>query len=412
MSAASIHLVTPEYPPRAGGVADYTRLVAEGLAAAGEEVHVWCPPSAGVEGGGAGELTDAAAGLAARGVKVRRELGDFAPRRLARAGRLLDETPAPRRLLVQYVPHGYGWRSMNVAFCLWLWARAALSGDRVELMVHEPCLAFGEGSWRRAGAAAVHRLMIAVLARAARRVWFSIPAWEGYWRPYAFGRRAGFGWLSVPSTVPVADDPELTAHVRARFRPSESELLVGHLGTYSPLVTKSLGRAVPALLSEVAGARAVFVGRGGEALRDQLLNEHPGLLGRVHATGYLGARELSAHLAACDLLVQPFPDGVSTRRTSVMAALAHGRAVVTTRGRLTEDLWADSGAVALAEAEDAAALAREAARLLADAAARARLGAAARALYRERFDLAHTVAALRREPSPRASAASDPAFAE
>src|SRR5256714_13899599 len=39
------HLITCEYPPRTGGVSDYTRLVAEGLSEAGDEVHVWCPPS-------------------------------------------------------------------------------------------------------------------------------------------------------------------------------------------------------------------------------------------------------------------------------------------------------------------------------------------------------------------------------
>ena len=115
------HLITCEYPPQAGGVADYTRLVAEGLAAVGEEVCVWCPnaPESSTEA------------HVAAGVEVRREFGSFSPSDLARVGRLLDRQPAPRRLLVQYVPHGYGFRSLNLAFCLWLWTRAALKGDRV-----------------------------------------------------------------------------------------------------------------------------------------------------------------------------------------------------------------------------------------------------------------------------------------
>src|SRR5579862_6625194 len=37
------HIITPEYPPQTGGVSDYTRLVAEGLAEKGDVVHVWCP---------------------------------------------------------------------------------------------------------------------------------------------------------------------------------------------------------------------------------------------------------------------------------------------------------------------------------------------------------------------------------
>ena len=38
------HIITGEYPPTIGGVSDYSQLVAEGLADAGDEVHVWCPP--------------------------------------------------------------------------------------------------------------------------------------------------------------------------------------------------------------------------------------------------------------------------------------------------------------------------------------------------------------------------------
>ena len=37
------HIITGEYPPQPGGVSDYTRLVAEGLAAAGDAVTVWAP---------------------------------------------------------------------------------------------------------------------------------------------------------------------------------------------------------------------------------------------------------------------------------------------------------------------------------------------------------------------------------
>ena len=37
------HILTGEYPPQPGGVSDYTRMVAEGLAAAGDEVVVWAP---------------------------------------------------------------------------------------------------------------------------------------------------------------------------------------------------------------------------------------------------------------------------------------------------------------------------------------------------------------------------------
>jgi len=42
-------IITGEYPPQAGGVSDYTRIVAEALVAAGDEVHVWTPAVSGAE---------------------------------------------------------------------------------------------------------------------------------------------------------------------------------------------------------------------------------------------------------------------------------------------------------------------------------------------------------------------------
>lgn len=378
------HLITCEYPPRVGGVADHTRLVAEGLAAAGDGVNVWCPADAGE------------APASTEGVTVRRELGGFRPGDLRRAGRALERFAAPRRLLVQWVPHGYGYRSMNVWFCLWLCARAFLSGDEVTLIVHEPFLAFGEGSWRQDAVALVHRLMTTALLSAARRVWTTIPKWEECWRPYALGRRVPFGWLPVPSTTPVTASAEEAAATRALYAPAGVPL-VGHFGTYGELIACTLRELVPRMLSGGGpGCAVLLMGRGSEAMREGLLRAHPHLTGRIHATGTLAPEALARHLAACDLLVQPYPDGVSTRRTSVMAGLAHGLAVVTTRGALTEDLWQESGAVALAQAADDGALLYEVRRLLSAHEERARLGAAGHELYRERFDLPHAVAALRR----------------
>src|SRR5687768_15809878 len=100
----TIHIITPEYWPHCGGVADYTRQIALELAQAGDKVHVWCPA------GCAGEAGDAPA--------IHPALGRFTKDDLAAVDVLFDEFPAPRRLLVQWVPHGYGFRSMNLHFCL------------------------------------------------------------------------------------------------------------------------------------------------------------------------------------------------------------------------------------------------------------------------------------------------------
>jgi glycosyltransferase involved in cell wall biosynthesis len=375
------HIITSEYPPQSGGVSDYTHLVAAELAAHGDEVNVWCPATSG-------ETPQVAR------ITINRALGRIAPADLRRVGRQLSQFAAPRRLLVQWVPHGYGRRAMNLAFCLWLMGRARLRGDRVELMVHEPFLAFSRRSWRQSGVAAVHRLMTVILLQAAARVWISIPAWEAMLRPYALGRGVPFAWLPVPSNIAAAEDLAGVSAVRGRYAPPGGRL-IGHFGTHGRLITETLAAVAPVLLREDERLALLLIGRGSEALREKLLARHPHLAARLHALGGLAAAEVARHISACDVMLQPYPDGISTRRTSAMAGLVNGRPVVTTAGRLTEPLWAESGAVALVPEGDAAAMAKAVRRLLGDARERARLGAAARALYQGRFDVRQTVAALR-----------------
>jgi glycosyltransferase involved in cell wall biosynthesis len=372
-------MITGEFPPQLGGVADYTAQVAAGLAAAGDEVHVWCPPAAGSP-------------LELPGVVVHPELGRLGPRDWSRLGRSLDRFPRRRKLLVQWVPHAFGRRSMNLPFCAWLWLRSIARREEIEIMVHEPYLAF-EGSWAQRSAALVHRAMTVLLLQSAARVWVSIPTWESRWKPYALGRSVPFRWLPVPSNAPYMADPAGVREVRARF--GSGGLLLGHFGTYGRLLSNLLGPVVVQLLRKVCDLSIVLIGRGGESFREIVAHRHPELGDRVAATGSLHPADLSRHLQACDLLIQPFPDGVSSRRTTVMAALAHGRPVVTTTGGLTESLWSDSNAVALAPAGDWAGLVAMTLRALRDPDERDRLGARGAELYRDHFDLAHTIRALR-----------------
>jgi hypothetical protein len=93
-------------------------------------------------------------------------------------------------------------------------------------------------------------------------------------------------------------------------------------------------------------------------------------------------------------MFQPYPDGISTRRTSAMVSVSHGRAILTTMGRLTESLWKESGAVVLTSVGDSAAIGEKSQQILTDAAERRRLGNAARSLYLNSFHHSHIVSAL------------------
>jgi hypothetical protein len=78
-----------------------------------------------------------------------------------------------------------------------------------------------------------------------------------------------------------------------------------------------------------------------------------------------------------------------------MAAISHGRPVLTTNGHLTEQLWGDTAAVAMVAVQESHQLASAAKRLLANPCELQRLGLAAAQLYDDRFDLRHAIATLR-----------------
>ncbi|MEO8563018.1 MAG: glycosyltransferase, partial [bacterium] len=122
-------IVTCEYPPLAGGVSDHTRLLAEALAASGDAVDVWCPPAP-------------AAPPPTPGVAVHVLPSHFGLDALRVLGRALRALPADTRVLVQYVPTGYGWRMMNVPFALLLFS---LRRRGFDLYVHEVAMPVRRG---------------------------------------------------------------------------------------------------------------------------------------------------------------------------------------------------------------------------------------------------------------------------
>ena len=366
-------ILTGEYPPQRRGVSDYTRLVARGLATAGDTVRVFAPRS------------DDDSDADDPGVEIRRLPGCFGPRSLMVLEQALEDHPADR-ILVQYVPHAFGWKAMNVAFALWLAARAGRFAP-VYILFHEVAFPFRRWPLSHALLGSVTPLMARIAAAAAERVFVSIPAWGPMLKS-----RTPVEWLPVPCTIDANPTPEAVELVRNRYC-TPGVPLVGHFGTYGEIIAALLGPASMELLRS-SDARVLLIGRGSREFRARLNSHHPEFAERVNATGELAGLEVSAHLRACDLLLQPYPDGISSRRTSAMAGLANGVPIATNFGALSETLWSQ-GAVAGPTVPDAVALARCAAALLADRTALGELGRRGVVLYRETFALEHTIAKLR-----------------
>jgi glycosyltransferase involved in cell wall biosynthesis len=357
--------------------------VAQELAKAGEEVDVWAPECRVRQGSDPG-------------VHLHRLPGHFGPRSLTILGSALSVANGDR-ILVQYVPHAFGYKAMNLPFCYWLYTRRS---SNITVMFHE--VAFQRRIMqpiRHNLLGEVTSLMAALVARSAQRVFVASQAWEERLRALV-GNEKAIEWLPVPSNVPLACEPEATKVIKDRY--ATDGFLIGHFGTYGPKIRGYLEAALPQLLQD-RRIRIILLGRGSNSFREALVCSIPAIAARLHATDELPEEDLSGHLSACDLMIQPYPDGISARRTSAMAALAHGRPVATTVGSLTEPLWMQSGAVATVPAGEAAKLAQLALTLLENHSERQRLALAGAALYRERFDLCHTISALRTTDADRDS---------
>jgi glycosyltransferase involved in cell wall biosynthesis len=187
-------------------------------------------------------------------------------------------------------------------------------------------------------------------------------------------------------------DPDYVRALRASFR-SEQEILVGHFGRY---VVETESLVVPALRRLLLGNPAIkvlFAGECASRYRAKLLDGHCELGPRVHSAGVCTADDVASVLSACDLMFQPYPDGITTRRSTAMAALANGRFLISNTGPSSEDLWMQNPAVYLLTGQDPAAQADEIGRVIQAPELVARGAALARQFYEQNFSAERTLRA-------------------
>lgn len=368
-------VISGEYPPRRGGVSDYTRTVAQGLAATGDRVEVWAP--------------DLPRNWQRDGkVELHRLADRFGPRALVQLNRALGRTP-DSRVLLQYVPQALGLKGINLPFCWWLAHRSI----RPIVMFHEVTFPI---SW---SAPLKHNLlglvtctMAALIARAAASVLVATPIWSDVLREQCNFSGAAT-WAPLPSTIVPLHDEAAVLALRQRHRAPDS-ILLGHFGGYPQMLHARLDRLFSETLAQHPHTALLLLGANSRDFHAGFLRTHPSLSSRVFAPGLLSSEHLSHHLSSCDLMLQLYPDGACTRRTTLIAALAHGRPVVTTEGCATEAIWRQGRALALTADADHA-LQTEIDALLERPERRRAYGDAGAALYRERFGLEHTMRLLR-----------------
>ncbi len=187
---------------------------------------------------------------------------------------------------------------------------------------------------------------------------------------------------NIKAVKPSAVDIENT---RRSLLSQEDGILLGYFGFLNE--TKGADVLVESLARLPQRFELVFIG-GQTGSSDSISNkaflarlrelvDELNLQKRVHWSGFLDEEDVSMHLFASDMIVMPYRDGVSLRRGTLMAALAHGRPIITTKPTTPIDQLIHGENVWMTPVDDPEELSDAIDHLAADPDLRAKLGATA-----------------------------------
>lgn len=356
-----IDVVVPALPPKIDGIGDYTAHLAKELAGSAT-VRVLTSGSRPVD--------------AIPGVEIEPAFEDG--RRASVRG--IAEHVSRRRpdwLLLQYNAFGYGRWGLNLDLPAVVSEIRRRSRDpRIALMVHETFVP--ATTWKFGIMTCWQRYQLWSLGRSADVIFFSIEPWTRRFARWFPGKPVLH--LPVSSNMPRVRISKENAKRRLGI-PAESPVLVlfGALG--GSRMDDASAQTIQAVRHRFPGLVVLYVGPHVQAARE-LFRDGPLL-----CEGSLPPEEVSLRLSAGDAHLLALIDGISTRRTTLMAAMQHGLATAGTTGPLTDDILRrqDGRAFLLAHVHDRAQLTANTIRLLEDPRLRIRLGEESRRLYESEF---------------------------
>lgn len=317
--------VSGEFPPQAGGVGDYTDRLAGALSERGDEVAVLTTATVG------GEIPNGDAVWANQeGAVVWRSVRHWN----LRAWRILAaqcQAWRPDIVHLQYQAAAYGLRGEVALFprLFRLWNIRPL----VVVTFHD---LLPPHSFPLSGRLGVDRRAVLVLGRGA----------DGAIATNADDARRLMTWgvrrvweVPIGANILVAPNVDVQT-VRADLGVAADAPLLAYFGFYNASKgLEELLTAFAALGQELPAAKLLLIG-GGTGWTDPTNKPYAAFLHRraqelaityrLVWTGYVDAGGVSAYLQAATTVVLPFRDGVSLRRGTLMAALSHGCAIVST----------------------------------------------------------------------------------
>ncbi|WP_054492431.1 glycosyltransferase family 4 protein [Ardenticatena maritima] len=313
-----ILLLSGEYPPMIGGVADYTMHLAHHLAAEGHDVGV---------------LTSTRAEPVEQPrLRVMAEIGAW---NVLAWPRILEIAREYDLVHIQYQAAAFDLGGAIPLLPDWLRVRG---GPPVVVTFHDLRVPY---LFPKAG-----RLRQAVVRRLAQRAHAVVTTnEEDEAILQAWGVRL-LAFIPIGSNIPVQPPADFDADTwRARWGVSPEDWLIVYFG----FINRSKGvhillRAQDRLLRAGFRAKVLIVGDrlgASDPTNAAYLAEIEELVEELNLTddwlmwtGHVPAAEVSAALKAADVVALPYTQGASLRHGTLIAALTHGAAVVTTEPRV------------------------------------------------------------------------------
>jgi glycosyltransferase involved in cell wall biosynthesis len=360
-----ILMVSSALPPVVDGIGDHAALMAESLAAMGHSVTCLVP-----SGTNYADIS---------GVAIK---PSWSPKV---ATSVIDSIVEAVRggidvVYIHYNPFCYGKWGRNLALLsLRKRIRAVSPAIKLAVMIHERHVPLWP--WRFTIMSAWQRPMYASILKQADQVFVSTGPWMNDIEHMV---RPGVDVTCVPIGSSAGQPRISRTEARAQRNLPDDVTVVGVFGM--PHVSKGVD-GLAAILSktaaEVGPLTLLAVGGIGKSIPD-------GISGvTVVRTGILDARGVSDAFMCLDAFLCPFSDGISTRRSSMTVALAHGIPVVSNVGDSTVALFEEGGeyasAFTLAADTSESALTAALTKQLSNRHDWDRRSHAARALYRDVF---------------------------
>ena len=265
-----IALYSPNYPPVKCGVGDFTFCLAGALKNSGHEVEVY-------------------SGVQLKGVLP---------------------FQAESEALIQYTP--YLFPSLKSCFGIFKKHRG-----RASIFFHE---LYFPPSWSIRGIAigVPHWCRFLVLLHFSKQAIFSTAGFHSTWSKRLPYLKQKMFWVPVGSTIPIAG---------GAIQTSSPEISLVHFGGAHPthlyeFVFRAFREACQFFGDDQVRLDLIGVVKG----QFPHVSGHPG----IHFHGYVDSILVSQKIRSATLILAPFLDGATTRRSTLMCALSHGKPVVTT----------------------------------------------------------------------------------